>query len=108
MGGNLRDAGHARKKRQRRKRNERLRKERKNGEWMHLTVSIDGEAKELWVKSNQSDDAVRLYAQDFLAKDYVRALTAETRWRELREDMENKNWISGVRKSLPEIDDGGT
>lgn len=102
MGGNVKEAHLAQKRKRREKQNERLRKERQRGEWMRLMAAIEDEPYTLWVKSDEDDDAVRLYAQEFLNKEYVSRLSPETRWGELKDELEEADWIASVRKNLPE------
>lgn len=102
MGGNVKEAHLARKRNRREKEQKRLRKERERGEWMRLMAIIEDEPYTLWVKSDEDDDAVRLYAQEFLNKEYVSRLSAKTRWSELRDELEEADWISSVRDSMPE------
>lgn len=107
MGGNVKEAHLAQKRKRRKKRREekkeRLREERERGEWMHLTVAIEDEPYELWVKSEEDDEAVRLYAQEFLNKEYVSSLSPGTRWYELRDELKETTWIDAIRESLPEV-----
>lgn len=106
MGGNVKEAHLAQKRKRRKKRKkkerERLLQERANGEWMHLTVEVEGDAKQVWVKSDQSDDAVRAFAQDFLLKTWVTELTPDTRFSELKDALNEKDWIKETRGSLPQ------
>jgi hypothetical protein len=104
MGGNMRHASHQRKKRKRREKRERLQEERKNGEWMHLTISASGETYQLWVKSGESDDAVRAYAQEFMLKTYVKELQPDTQFKELKKELKDVDWIASIRDSLPSVE----
>lgn len=69
----------------------------------HLTVEIDGEAKQIWVKAGESDEAVSAFAREFLLKNWVQELSPESRFKELRDALEERFWVEELRSQMPDV-----